>query len=80
MSDLITKYNKAFIEAFGVEESQLESLKYQSVVDWDSVGHMGLIAQLEEEFDIQMEMDDVIALDSYTKGKSLLTKYGVTLE
>lgn len=56
----LEKYNNVFKESFMVEEIQLEELIYQSVVSWDSVGHMGLIAQLEETFDIMLDTDDII--------------------
>ena len=48
----LEKYKNAFIENFEVSEDQLEDLVYQSVDMWDSVGHMGLIADLEDTFDI----------------------------
>ena len=72
------KYNKAFVESFSIEESGLNGeLQYNSIPEWDSVGHMGLIADLEEEFDIMMEMDDIIDFSSYKKGFELIAKYGV---
>jgi len=74
-----SKYRKAFAENFGIENSELDKLEYQSISDWDSVGHMGLIAQLEEAFNIQIEMDDVIALNSFEKGKEIMQKYGVSI-
>lgn len=58
----IEKYNNAFCEAFEMEESKPAGLKYQAIDEWDSVGHMSLIANLEEAFDIMMEMDDIIDL------------------
>lgn len=70
----IEQYNQAFIETFEVEETKLKGLTYQSVSTWDSVGHMGLIAALEEVFDIMMDTDDIIDLSSYEKGKEILTK------
>ena len=78
MSNL-EKYNKAFMETFEITEDQLAGLKYQDIEAWDSVGHMGLIAALEEAFDIMMDTDDIIDLSSYEKGKELLAKeeYGV---
>ncbi len=78
MSNL-EKYNKAFMETFEISEDQLSNLKYQDIEAWDSVGHMGLIAALEEAFDIMMDTDDIIDLNSYEKGKELLSKseYGV---
>jgi acyl carrier protein len=70
----IEQYNQAFIETFEVGETKLQGLTYQSVSTWDSVGHMGLIAALEEIFDIMMDTDDIIDLSSYEKGKEILTK------
>jgi len=76
----IEKYNSAFIEAFGIEKNSLnDSLKYNEIPSWDSVGHMGLIAALEDGFDIMMEMDDIVEFESYTKGKEILAKYEVKL-
>jgi len=72
------KYNKAFIESFNIGEKDLENLTYQSISSWDSVGHMGLIAALEEEFDIMMDTDDIIDLSSYEKGKEILKKYDIS--
>ena len=78
MSNL-EKYNKAFMESFEIGEDQLEGLKYQDIEAWDSVGHMGLVAALEEAFDIMMDTDDIIGFSSYEKGKEILSKaeYGV---
>lgn len=79
MSNL-EKYNQAFTDTFEIGEDQLEGLKYQDIAAWDSVGHMSLIAALEDAFDIMMDTDDIIDFSSYEKGKEILAKdeYGVT--
>ena len=74
------KYNKAFIESLDVEDSQLDGLSYQDVSAWDSVGHMGLISELEDAFDIQFETEDIVDFNSYESGIQLLAKYGVVIE
>lgn len=74
----IEKYNQVFIETFGVSEDVLPTLVYQGIKEWDSVGHMTLIANLEDAFDIMMEMDDIVDLSSFEKGKELLGKYDIT--
>lgn len=72
------KYVKAFAEALNVGEESVEQLKYQSVEEWDSVGHMSLIAAIEDAFDIMMDTDDIIELDSFEKGIDILSKnYGI---
>ena len=70
----LEKYNKAFCESFEITEDKLEGLKYQQIELWDSVGHMTLVANLEDAFDIMMETDDIIDLSSYEKGKEILAK------
>ena len=75
----LEKYNQAFCEAFEITEDKLTGLKYQQIELWDSVGHMTLIANLEDSFDIMMETDDIIDLSSYEKGQEILSsKYNVT--
>ena len=74
----LEKYNNAFIETFQLKENQLTSLQYQGVELWDSVGHMTLVASLEDAFDIMVETDDIVDLSSYEKGKEILSdKYEV---
>ncbi|MDR2650722.1 MAG: acyl carrier protein [Prevotellaceae bacterium] len=74
----LEKYNNVFLTSLQVAEQQLKRLSYQSVPLWDSVGHMALIAALEEAFDIMMETDDIIDLSSYERGLYILTeKYDV---
>ena len=75
----LEKYNAVFCETLNVKEAQLADLKYQGVPEWDSVGHMTLVAAIEDAFDIMMEMDDIIDLSSYEKGKEILKKYDVEL-
>ena len=74
----IELYNNAFVESLGVDETELEELEYQKNAAWDSVGHMGLIAALEDAFDIMMDTDDIIDFSSYQKGKEILGKYDVS--
>ncbi|MBD3588971.1 MULTISPECIES: acyl carrier protein [unclassified Bacteroides] len=76
----IEKYNQVFTSTLEITENQLKGLSYQSVELWDSVGHMTLVANLEDTFDIMMETDDIIDLSSYEKGLEILKeKYGVEL-
>ncbi len=69
----LEKYNKAFCDAFEITEDKLANLQYQQIELWDSVGHMTLVANLEDAFDIMMNTDDIIDLSSYEKGKEILS-------
>ena len=57
----------------------VESLEYQSIPEWDSVGHMVLMSTLEEKFDIMLDMDDIIDFSGFERGKEILLKYDVKI-
>jgi acyl carrier protein len=76
MSNL-EKYTEVFTESFGITADQAKGLKYQDIEAWDSVGHMGLVAKIEDTFDIMLETDDIIDLSSFEKGMEILAKYNI---
>jgi acyl carrier protein len=78
MSNL-EKYDEIFLTNFRVTKEQLNTLEYQSVSVWDSIGHMGLIAALEETFEIMIDTEDIISYASYENGKKILLKYNVEI-
>jgi acyl carrier protein len=73
----IELYNEAFIKSFRLNASQLENLEYRSIPAWDSMGHMVLIAALEEAFNIILDTNDIIDFGSYKNGKLILNKYNI---
>ena len=76
MSNNLEKYKSAFFEAFELEEDyELKDLKYQSIDEWDSIGHMALMAELESNFDITIKTEDLIEFESYLQGVDILSRY-----
>ena len=74
------RYKKVFCDAFEIKENLLNELEYQSITQWDSIGHMSMISLLEDEFDIMMETDDIIDFSSFKIGIKILAKYEVTID
>lgn len=68
------KYLKVFTETFSISNEEAEKVEYQGIAEWDSVGHMGLVAAIEDAFDIMMDTDDIIDFSSFEKGKEILSK------
>ena len=62
------------------EEDKMENLEYNKIEEWDSIGHMTLIAELEQIFEISIDTDDVIDFSSFKKGKQIVKKYGINVE
>ena len=75
------KYINAFVEGLEISAEEVtETLEYQGIPNWDSVGHMALVACLEDAFDIMMDTDDIIDLSSFKKGIEILKKYDIVIE
>ncbi len=77
--DNLEKYTEAFIEAFEVEKDNIRSLKRDSTEQWDSIGHMKLLAALEDKFEIEFEPEEMIDLVSYDKGIEILKNRGIII-
>ena len=72
------QYQKIFIESLSIEPEKFnESIKYNEIPEWDSIGHMTLMSGLEEGVQIAVETDDIVEFDSYKTGIEILKKYKV---
>lgn len=78
MTNLET-YDKLFMRNFKLTKDQLPGLKYRSIKIWDSMGHMNLMEDMEDAFDISIDTPDVLSFSSYEKGMDILRKYGVDI-
>jgi acyl carrier protein len=77
MSNLET-YQKTFTTALSINSDDFkDTLEYNGVPEWDSIGHMTLISALEEAFNIAFETDDIVDYSSYKKGIDILKKYKI---
>ena len=75
----IDKYRKVFKECFQYG-GDVDVLEYQSIEEWDSVAHMQLMAVLEEKFDIELDIDDIIDFSGFKVGIDILKKYDLVIE
>ena len=72
------KYISIFIKSFSMDKKKFnEKIKYNDVPEWDSIGHMTLMSELEEGFNISIDTDDIIDFSSFKKGIQILKKYKV---
>ena len=75
------KYQNIFIKYLSIDSNKFnENIKYNEIPEWDSIGHMTLIAALEEEYKISLETDDVVDFSSFQKGIEILKKYNVNVD
>ena len=70
----IEKYNDIFKKLFNVSDDELGSLAYNETAEWNSMAQIALVAEIEEQFDLDFDTDDLFLLNSYIIGKDMLTK------
>jgi acyl carrier protein len=73
MNELNSRLRAVFVEALALDRSvDVEHLAFRDVAAWDSVGHMTLVAAIEDEFDVQLDTDQVIDLSSFAVAVDML--------
>lgn len=70
-----------FVRSLGITpETVCDELEYNTIPQWDSAGHMSLVAELESEFDVMLDTDDIIGMSSVLKAREILVKHGVAFD
>lgn len=73
-----SKYIEVFIKSLSIDKKKFsEKLKYNDIPEWDSIGHMTLMSELEDAFKISIDTDDIIDFSSFKKGIQILKKYKI---
>lgn len=66
-----------FEKAFGFDPQRFSlQLAPEDVPNWDSIGHMNLVASLEQEFNLQFEVDEIMEMSSPQKILDILKAKG----
>jgi acyl carrier protein len=76
------KLDRAYRTSLGLgDQVDLSETGYGVTDGWDSIAHMQLVAAIEATFDIMMDTDDVVAMNSYRVAKRILRdNHGLDLD
>ena len=75
------KLRDCFSRSLGISQERVtDDLAYNSIKEWDSVGHMALVVELESEFDIMLDTDDILGMSTVSKAREILTRLGVSFD
>jgi acyl carrier protein len=66
-----------FVSALGIAAEVAESAVFKETSGWDSVGHVNLMNEIEEAFDVSLEPDDILDFKSFKDGVEILKKNGI---
>lgn len=76
----IDKLNNIFVEVFNADPANLtDSYSKETVAEWDSVHQLSIISMMEEEFDLMLDPEDIMACTSYAAAKEILANNGIEL-
>ena len=75
------KLRDCFSQSLGIPlERVTEDLAYNTIKEWDSVGHMALVAEIEGTFDVMFDTDDILGMSTVAKAREILGRYGVRFD
>jgi acyl carrier protein len=75
------KLRDCFSRSLGIPLGQVtDELAYNTIKEWDSVGHMALVVAIEGAFGIMLDTDDILGLSSVGRARDILARYGVTFD
>tara|TARA_B100000700_G_C14427585_1_gene571085 strand:- start:141 stop:404 length:264 start_codon:yes stop_codon:yes gene_type:complete len=64
-----------FVETIGIKADEVvENLSYVDYDPWDSVTHMKIVAKIEQSFDLEFEMREIIDMETFEKTIEIVTE------
>ncbi|VEE63435.1 Uncharacterised protein [Shewanella putrefaciens] len=70
------KLIQVFATALAIDSQRITpDLAYGAIPEWDSTAHMILVAEIEAQFDVMLDTDDIIDMSSVAKADEILAKY-----
>lgn len=72
------RLKSVFAQALDLDPAtKIEELRYRDIDKWDSLGHMALVAAIEDEFDVQFDTDQVIDMSAFKVAYDMLREMGL---
>jgi len=76
---LADRLAEIFDDVFGLERERFSTeLGPEDVANWDSIGHMNMVMELEKVFGRQFEVDEIMEMSSPAKILEILKAKGIT--
>lgn len=77
----MSKIKKVLSNILGIEENEInDESSPDTIENWDSFNGLMLVSELENEFKIRFDMDEIIKVRTVGEIKKALIKHGVKKE
>ncbi|EHR61688.1 acyl carrier protein [Saccharomonospora cyanea] len=70
-------FTECLVDEDGAPPADPASCRRGETSGWDSVTHLQLVARIEECFGVELDLDDIVDLETYADGVKILRKLGV---
>ena len=72
---MVSKLREIVASALDIEPEELDdSASQKNISEWDSFALMAMVAELEEEFKIDLTLEEIMEMQSLQKIKQVLVK------
>ena len=68
------RFNQIVMEVFEIDAID-EAMTRENTEKWDSLLHLTLVTAVEDTFDIMLDTEDILNLNSYESGLEIIAKY-----
>jgi acyl carrier protein len=73
------KLAKVFVDALDLPpETDVTTLAYGLHEHWDSIGHMALVAEIEDAYGVMLDTEDLIGISNWQTAVDLLGRLGIS--
>lgn len=75
------RLSQIFMDCLNIDLAIIvDELTYNSIPEWDSVAHMALVSEIEDQFDIMLDTDDILDMNSFGKAKEIIARYDISFK
>jgi len=76
--DTDKKLKKILAKVLLIDETKIsDEMSRKTVKEWDSMAHLMLVSELESAFEVTMDDDDIMEIQTVTDLKKTLQKLGI---
>jgi len=74
------KLNDILAKVLLIDESKIsDGMSRKSVKEWDSMAHLMLVSEIESAFEVTMDDDDIMEIQTVADVKKTLKKLGINV-
>lgn len=72
------RFDKIVKEVFQLEHID-ENMTRENTENWDSMMHLMFVSAIEDEFDVMLDSEDILNLNTYQDGLKIVEKYSLEM-